>query len=111
MNSKPVFELPEVERDLEAAIAHYDSWQLDGREHLLQKYEETVGWIEWNPDSFPKKYGRVQRAILKRSYYLVYFFQEKKRTLIVAVLDGRRDPETIRRILSVRWPSRQRAAK
>ena len=102
MNSKPVFELPEVERDLEAAIAHYESWRFDGREHFLQKYEETVGWIEWNPDGFPEKHGRVQRAILKKSYYLVYFIQEKTRSIILAVLDGRRNPAGIRRIVSGR---------
>ena len=106
MKSKPVFELPEVEADLEAAIAHYESWRLDGREHLLQKYDETINWIEWNPDSFPKKHGQVQRAILKKSYYLVYFLQEKTRTLIIAVLDGRRNPETIRAIVTQRIPPR-----
>jgi len=102
MKSKPVFELPEVERDLEAAIAHYESWRLDGREHFLQKYEETMVRIEWNPDSFPKKHGKVQRAILKQSYYLVYFMQEKTRSIILAVLDGRRNPNDILRLVSAR---------
>ncbi|MDR1011334.1 MAG: type II toxin-antitoxin system RelE/ParE family toxin [Opitutaceae bacterium] len=107
MKSKPVFELPEVERDLEEAIVHYESWHADGREHFLQKYEETVSWIEWNPDSFPKKYGRVQRAILKKSYYIVYFIQEENRSLILTVLDGRRNPDVIRRIVSRRrWAKR-----
>jgi len=107
MKSKPVFELPEVERDLEAAIAHYVSWRLDGREHFLQKYEETAGWIEWNPDGFPEKYGKVQRAILKKSYYLVYFVQEETRSIILAVLDGRRNPNTIRQIVGGRRPRRR----
>ena len=105
MKSKPVFELPEVEADLEAAIAHYESWRLDGREHLLQKYDKTINWIEWNPGSFPKKYGQVQRAILKKSHYLVYFLQEEARTLVIAVLDGRRNPETIRMIVAQRSPA------
>lgn len=106
MTSKPIFELPEVERDLEAAVAHYESWRLDGREHLLQKYEETVGWIEWNPDSFPRKHGKVQRAILKKSYYLVYFIQEETRSIILAVLDGWRNPKVIRELVAVRWQKR-----
>lgn len=42
MKSKPVFELPEVEADLERAIQHYCSWRSDGRDHILQKYEETT---------------------------------------------------------------------
>ncbi len=55
MNSKPVSALPEVESDLEQAIQHYLSWRPDGKEHLLTKYEETIRWIEWNPDGFPRK--------------------------------------------------------
>lgn len=102
MNAKPVFEFPEVGRDLEAAIAHYASWRSDGRDHFLDKYDETVRWIESSPGSFPKKYGDVQRAIIKKSYYLVYFMQEETRTLILAVLDGRRDPLEIRGIVGQR---------
>ncbi|MDR1283496.1 MAG: type II toxin-antitoxin system RelE/ParE family toxin [Opitutaceae bacterium] len=105
MKSKPVFALPEVQDDLEVAKSHYASWRADGSEHFLDKYEETIRWIEWNPDSFPKKFGRVQRAILKKSYYLVYFIQEKERTIVIAVLDGRRDPKIIRRLIKRRHHS------
>jgi plasmid stabilization system protein ParE len=96
MNSKPVVALPEVEFDLQGAIAHYESWRSDGRVRILQKYDETISWISWNPESFPRKYGQVQRAILKQSYYIVYFIQESDRTLILAVVDGRRKPTTIK---------------
>ena len=65
--------LPEVEGELRAAIAHYSSWRSDGEKHVLRKYDETISWIEWNPEAFSKKYGRVRRAILKHSYYIVYF--------------------------------------
>ncbi len=102
MNSKPVFALPEVESDLDAAAEHYDSWRADGRDHILCKYDETVSWIEWNPDLFPKKYGAVQRAIIKQTYYIIYFIQEAHQTLVVAVLDGRRNPSQTRRLLKAR---------
>ena len=102
MNSKPVFALDEVEADLKSAIAHYEGWRLDGKAHVLALYDETIRWIEWNPDLFPKKFGRFQRAILKRSYYIVYFIQEPERSLVVAVLDGRRKPSEIRTIVKRR---------
>jgi hypothetical protein len=51
---------------------------------------------------FPKKLGRIQRAILKRSFYIVYFVQEVDRTLVIAVLDGRRKPVAIRQVLDER---------
>ena len=68
------------------------SWRSDGAEHIRQKYDETIGWIAWNPEVFPKKYGLVRRAILKRAYYIVYFVLERDRSLVFAVLDGRREP-------------------
>lgn len=102
MNSKPVFALEVVAADLKAAAEHYESWRSDGRAHLLRKYEETIAWIAWNPDLFRKQFGAVRRAIIKDSYYLVYFVQEAERSLVVAVLDGRRAPDEIRKMLRVR---------
>lgn len=102
MRSLPVFALPEVEIDLRAAMAHYSSWRSDGAEHIRKKYDETVDWIAWNPDGFPKKYGPVRRAILKRSYYIVYFVAEADRSIVIAVLDGRRSPREIRSVVEGR---------
>jgi hypothetical protein len=72
------------------------------REHLLQKYEETVSWIAWNPDLFPRKLGAVQRVVLKQSYYIVYFILETARSVILAVLDGRDDPKKQSRLVRQR---------
>lgn len=102
VKSLPVVALPEVEGDLREAMLHYASWRLDGAKHILRKYDETVGWIEWNPEAFPKKYGRVRRAILKRSYYVIYFLIQPERTVVLAVLDGRREPSEIKSLLSGR---------
>ena len=81
---------------------------------MLGKYDETADWIAWNPDAFPKKHGEIQRAILKHSYYIVYFIQEMNRALVLAVLDGRQAPKEIRDIVEKRKPSlrpRRRAGK
>jgi len=102
VRSLPVDALPEVEGDLRAAIAHYSSWRSDGEAHVLQMYDDTIGWISWNPEAFPKKHGNVRRAILKHSYYIVYFLIEINRSLVVAVLDGRRRPSEIRSLLTNR---------
>jgi len=102
MNSKPVKALPAVARDLKAAVAHYESWRVDGGEYILQKYDETVSWIAWNPDAFPRKIGAIQRAVLKQSYYMVYFIQEPEWSLVLAVLDGRRNPDEIRGLVGFR---------
>ena len=102
MRSLPVFTLPEVESDLREAMVHYASWRTDGAEHIRQKYDETIGWIAWNPEAFPRKHGLVRRAILKQSYYIVYFIEETERTIVLAVLDGRRDPQDIMSVVKTR---------
>lgn len=99
MKSLSVYALPEVAADLRAAATHYASWRSDGAAQILQKYEETVEWIRWNPEAFPKKHGAVRRAILKQSYYIVYFLVEADITVVLAVLDGRRDPLEIQNIV------------
>jgi plasmid stabilization system protein ParE len=81
---------------------HYAAWRSDGAADFRQKYDETIAWISWNCDSFPQKYGEISRAIIKRSYYIVYFITEEDRNLVLAVLDGRRNPAEIRRILKTR---------
>jgi plasmid stabilization system protein ParE len=102
VNSKPVVALFEVEADLEFAKAYYASWQTDGAARLLENYDETVGTIQFSPDAYPRIYGMIQRAILKRSFYLVYFIQETNRSVVLAVLDGRRSPREVRRLVGFR---------
>ena len=72
---------------------------------ILHKYFEAVDCIESNPDLFPRKSGVIQRVILRRSYFVVYFFQEEARSIVLAVLDGRRNPRILRRIVTARRKS------
>ena len=105
MSAKPVEALEAVQADLEYARAFYESWKPGGGEEILRKYFDAVEWIEWNPDLFPRKFGDLQRVILRRSYFVVYFFQEEARSIIVAVLDGRRNPPVIRKLIAARRSS------
>ena len=74
MSAKRVEALEAVQADLEYARSFYESWKPGGGEEILRKYFEAVEWIEWNPNLFPRKFGVIQRVILKRSYFVVYFF-------------------------------------
>jgi hypothetical protein len=102
VSAKPVQALEPVAADLEYARSFYESWKPGGGEEILRKYFEAVEWIEWNPDLFPRKFGAVQRVLLKRSYFVVYFLQEEERSVILAVLDGRRNPGFIRKLIAAR---------
>lgn len=102
MNSQPVEFLEAIEPDLRQAWAFYDSWQADGAEKFQSRFRETIAWIEWNPELFPRRYKHFRRAIIRRTYYGIYYAIEPGVTVVVAVLDLRRNPQAIRRLLSTR---------
>ncbi|MBI2516707.1 MAG: hypothetical protein HYV95_07295 [Opitutae bacterium] len=106
MKSQPVEFLEWVEHDLSYARDFYDSWLTNGADQFLSRFKEAVAWIEWNPEQFPKKHRFFRRAIIRRTYFGVYFAIEPEVTTIVAVLDMRSDPRVVRALLKLRAASR-----
>jgi plasmid stabilization system protein ParE len=102
MRSLPVEFLEIVEYDLRYAYDFYDSWQFEGAEKFRQKFREAIFWIGWNPEMFPRRYKHFRRAIIRRSYFAVFYAIELTVVTVVAVLDMRRDPRTIRSIVQSR---------
>lgn len=102
MNSLPVEFLEFVEADLRYARNFYDSWKFEGAETFHGKFRETISWIGWNPEMFPKKYKRFHRAIIRHTYFAVFYAIEKDAVVVVAVLDMRRDPRVIQSMLRLR---------
>jgi plasmid stabilization system protein ParE len=45
------------------------------------------------PFRFPLARGEVRRARVRRFPYIVFFIPESERTIVIAVLHGRRDPQ------------------
>jgi plasmid stabilization system protein ParE len=101
VNGQSVGFLPVVEADLREAGLFYDSWQADGAAEFLERFFETVAWIEWNPEQFPRKHRQFRRAIIRRTYFGVFYVIEPGRTTIVAVLDLRQNPRGIRERLGL----------
>ena len=99
MKSRPVEFLEPVEHDLRYARDFYESWKLLGEQDFMQRFRECAAWIEWNPEMFPKKYRQFRRAIIRRSYFGIYYVIEPEVSTVVAVLDMRRDPRSIRGLL------------
>jgi hypothetical protein len=99
VRSQPVEFLAFVEDDLRYAYDYYDSWLSDGSMWFRNLFRETVSWIEWNPEMFPKKHRFFRRAIVRRSYFGIFFAIEPEVTTVVAVRDMREDPGAIRRLL------------
>ena len=106
MKSLPVEFLEFVEHDLRQARSFYDSWQFEGAAKFQQKFREAISWIGWNPEMFPKRYRYFRRAIIRRSYFAVFYVIDQDAAVIVAVLDMRRNPRTIRSLLKSRIQTR-----
>ena len=104
MKSQPVEFLDVVEHDLNHAQDFYDSWLTGGAEKFLRRFREAVTWIEWNPEQFPKKHRHFRRAIVRRTYFGIYFAIEPDVSTVVAVLDMRLDPRVVRSLLKLRLP-------
>ena len=102
MRSQPVEFLASVEEDLRYAYDYYDSWLADGSIWFRERFRETVAWVEWNPEMFPKKHRFFRRAVIRRSYFGIFFAIEPEVTSVVAVRDMRDDPKEIRRLLLLR---------
>ena len=102
MKSQPVEFLEFVEADLRYAHDYYDSWQTNGHRLFQEKFRETISWIPWNPELFPPKYRYFRRAIIRRSYFAIFFVIEAEVTTVAGVFDLRRNPEAIRRALQGR---------
>jgi len=99
VKSQPVEFLEFVEDDLRYARGYYDSWQTDGGDRFHEKFRETVSWIGWNPELFSKTYRRFRRAIIRQTYFGIFYAIELDVTTVVAVLDLRQNPKVIRQIL------------
>jgi len=102
MRSLPVEFLEFVEHDLRYARSFYDSWQFEGARQFQERFRETVFWIGWNPEMFPRRYKQFRRAIIRRSYFGVFYVIEPKQVTVVAVLDMRRSPRRIHSVLLTR---------
>jgi plasmid stabilization system protein ParE len=105
MRSLRVEFLEFVEKDLRGARAFYDSWQFEGAERFHEKFLETIFWISWNPEMFPRRHKHFRRAIIRKSYFAIFYVIEPDVVTVVAVLDMRRDP---RRIQSTLFSRRQK---
>jgi len=96
---RPVEFLEPVEDDLVYAYEYYDSWHPEGRDYFRSQLREAVSWIEWNPELFPRKHRFFRRALIRNTYFAAIFAIESDATTVVAVVDMRRNPKEIRRLL------------
>lgn len=102
MNGKPVVALEPVREEVQLAYDYFASRLGGGGEGFLQRYLESTDRITDNPWSFPVKFDDYHRALIPRSDFAIYYFQEADRSVIVAVIHARRHPKLIRDLVRAR---------
>lgn len=102
MKSQPVEALDIIEADMVFATEYYASWHPDGASYFKGQFDEAVKWIEWNPELFPKRFRFFRRAVIRNTFFGIFYVIEPGVTTIVAVLDMRQRPRTLRSLVTGR---------
>jgi hypothetical protein len=104
VNSRPVVALADVREDVQVACDYFETRVGATGEGFLRRYFATTEKIALNPWSYPIKFDDYHRALVPRSCFAIYYFQEAARSVIVAVIDARRHPCFIRDLVRTRRP-------
>ena len=96
MKPKPVVALDVVLEDVQAAYDYFENRIRGSGERFLQRYLDVTDRIAANPKQFPVRFDDYHRALVPKSNQAVYYFERPERSIVVAVIDARRDPRLIR---------------
>lgn len=91
---------PEAEDDIKEAFEWYEARQIGLGNNFIEETDLLFQRIEEYPNVFPKAYRKLQRALLHRFPYAVYFVQNDGITTVFGVLHQRRNPTKWQRRLN-----------
>jgi toxin ParE1/3/4 len=82
----------EARQELEQAVAWYETQLPDLGCQFRTEVYRTFGNIIARPELYPKTSGATRKAVLHRFPYLIFYFLEAKRIVVVAIFHAKRDP-------------------
>jgi len=80
--------------DIDEAFASYQRRRVGLGWLFLARLKEQLDRIKDNPQSYAVLSGDVRAAAMRQFPYVIYYRAESARTVVVAVLHGRRHPRT-----------------
>jgi hypothetical protein len=105
MKPVPVVAIDPVRDDVQTAYDYFEDRVGGTGDEFLQRYFAATDGIGLNAETFPVKFDDYRRAFVPRSHFAVYYFVELDRAVVVAVIDARRNPMLIRRLVRARRTS------
>lgn len=89
----PIIFRPEADDDVIEARDWYERKQSGLGDQFSDALEDVIAIIKSNPKLYAATYADVRRAKLKRFPYVVYYRILTHCVEVLAVIDGRRDPQ------------------
>lgn len=101
--SLPLDYFPEVRDEIDAAYDWYERKRPGLGDDFLALCRDLLGRIKENPLMYGEVFRDVRAAPMRRFPYVVYYRAEEKRTVVIALQHGHRNP--------ARWRARARRGK
>ena len=93
---------PELLDDLADAFAWYEQKAEGVGQALVRAFFAAVSQATRQPLLYREVHGTFRRVLLRRYPYFLYYFVEADEVVFLVLWHGRRNPRTVRRILSKR---------
>lgn len=94
--SATVIYLPEARDDVDGTYLSYEQRSSGLGERFLEQLRTTVERIQFNPELYGVFEDEVRAVPLRQFPYVIYYRIAANSVVILAVLDGRRDPKVWR---------------
>lgn len=94
---RSIWFVPEAVSDLEEAAGRYAGREPGLGEIFEAAVEDKLIQVASELLAFPMVFGRIQRALLSRFPYGVFYLEEPERIVVIACLHAAQDPRTWKR--------------
>lgn len=88
-------------RDLKRSAAFFDEQEAGLGDEFLSEMQQALAELSFCGGIHRKRHG-FHCMLVSRFHHLVYYFVEGSTVIMCAILDGRRNPETLVRTLKTR---------
>ena len=89
--------LQQADVDIQAAFDRHEHYQEGRGEVFMRHLDAAFTLLRRNPEMAPPYAGPYRRMLVRDFPYGIFYSVQPSRLIVVAVMDPRRDPETIRR--------------
>ena len=89
-----------ADMDLQSAYERYEDYQSGRGEVLMRQIDAALSILRRHPNLGSPYVGDYRRMLVRDFPYGIFYVAERSRVVVVAILDLRQDPVTIRRRIS-----------